>query len=292
MDAEPQTTTETVDPASPLEISSEELDSIAESSQPFVGTWQTLISQTNWQKGKVIQDWRSKLKQQGVQSRLCSDPAWSRLVGEVTPQHVGRLRRTWDRFGEVYQDYEKLFWSHFFAALDWDDAEMWLEGAVQNKWSVSKMRYQRWETMGQLKEDEPKPQEIVASSGEEGVAEASASIASSLDSGETAYKDDGPSIQGPLREGPDFGDDEDPSSRGSSEKARDELTGDRVDLDSILADITDDIAEPFQQLRTAIVDARENDWTTVKRIDVIALINDLKMLLRKIPKPQEETESS
>lgn len=291
MEAETQTTTETLDP-SPLEISSEELDSIAESSQPYVGTWQTLISQTNWEKGKVIQEWRTNLKEQGVESRLCSDPAWSRLVGEVTPQHVGRLRRTWDRFGLVHQDYKKLYWSHFFAALDWEDAEMWLEGAVQNKWSVSKMRYQRWETMGQLKENEPQPQEIVASSGEEGVAEASAAIASSLDSGETAYKGDGSTIQGPLREGPDFGEEDDAESTALPGQTREGLQGDRVDLDSILTDITDDIAEPFQKLRAAIVDARDNEWTTVKRIDVIALVNDLKMLLRKIPKSQEESETS
>ena len=67
--------------------------------------------------------------------------------------------------------------------------------------------------------------------------------------------------------------------------------GDRVDIDSILQDITDDIADPFRSLRSAILEARNDDWTTVKRIDLIALINDLKMLLRKLPKPQETIES-
>ena len=33
-------------------------------------------------------------------------------------------------------------------AVDWDDAEMWLEGAVQSQWSVSAMRRQRVETLG------------------------------------------------------------------------------------------------------------------------------------------------
>ena len=127
MDVETKTP-ESVTDASHLEISSDELDSIADSSRPFVGNWQNLISQTNWEKGKIILQWRKELAESGVDTRLYSDPAWSRLVGEVTPQHVGRLRRTWERFGDVQQDYEKLYWSHFFAALDWDDAEMWLEG--------------------------------------------------------------------------------------------------------------------------------------------------------------------
>src|SRR5690606_12131349 len=73
---------------------------------------------------------------------------WSRRVGNVTPQHVGRLRRAFERFGAVRQEYRGLFWSHFQAALDWDDAEMWLEGAVQNQWSISEMRHQRWEALG------------------------------------------------------------------------------------------------------------------------------------------------
>jgi len=300
MDLDTQTTDKTTvkatDLPNALELSSEELDSIAEPSQPFVGSWQSLISQTNWEKGKIVFEWRTNLKEAGVDNRLCSDPAWSRLVGEVTPQHVGRLRRTWERFGQVQQDYDRLYWSHFFAALDWDDAEMWLEGAVQNRWSVSKMRYQRWETMGQLKGQEPSDQEIVTGSGDEGVDQAAGAIASSLDQGDTVYKDDGSAIQGPLREAPDFGEEGEETNGGkdgdSAESSRSELSGDRIDLDAVLNDVPDDIARPFRQLRSAIQQARDDEWTDVKRIDVIALINDLKMLLRKLPKPQEESETS
>jgi hypothetical protein len=49
--------------------------------------------------------------------------------------------------------------------LDWDDAEMWLEGAVQSGWSVSQMRGQRCEAMGQSpadasSESDPAPAEF------------------------------------------------------------------------------------------------------------------------------------
>ena len=69
-------------------------------------------------------------------------------MGNVTPQHVGRLRRASERFGATRDGYPGLYWSHFQAALDWDDAEMWLEGAVQSDWSISAMRHRRWEAQG------------------------------------------------------------------------------------------------------------------------------------------------
>jgi hypothetical protein len=293
---EPTMDTDTQDltDESGLAISSADLDSIAEPSRPFVGNWQTLISQTNWEKGKIIFGWRTALQDQGLPNRLYSDAAWSRLVGEVSPQHVGRLRRTWERFGDVCQDYDGLYWSHFWAALEWQDAEMWLEGAVQNRWSVSDMRYQRWETMGQLAGERPGPEELVSGSAEEGVRLAESGTATGPAVREdTVFRDEGSAIQGPLREGPDFGDDEGAeqaaAARGSA--ASDSLV-DRVDMDAILADLPDEIVLPFRDLRAAIVAARDDDWRTVKRIDVIALVNDLRMLLRKPPRPVVEAETS
>ena len=75
---------------------------------------------------------------------------------------MGRLRRVHERFEETWPSYEGLYWTHFLAALDWEDAELWLEGALQNHWSVSKMRRQRWETLGSLPNDEPLESQIVA----------------------------------------------------------------------------------------------------------------------------------
>ena len=281
------TAAQTVADESQLSISSEELDSIEAPSRPFIGSWQSLVSQTNWEKGKIIFEWRQQLQTEQVSPRLFSDPTWSRLVGEVSPQHVGRLRRTWEKFQADYSSYEGLYWSHFFAALEWNDAEMWLEGAVQNKWSVSQMRHQRWETMGKVKDEEPLSN-VVTDVAEEGLG----AIAPASQSGETAYQDDPSAIQGPLREGPDFG--EEPNATTTTTSAE-ELSGgwsDRVDLEAILADVTDDIEKPFRDLREAIISARDDDWKSVKRIDVIALVNELKMLLRKLPKPAAETETS
>jgi hypothetical protein len=125
-----------------------------------VGKWNNLVSQTNWEKGAVIISWREALLAADMPKAAYSDEAWSRRVGNVTPQHVGRLRRVAERFGGQLNVYVGLFWSHFQAALDWDDAEMWLEGAVQNSWSVAQMRIQRWEAIGAPEELKPRSEDV------------------------------------------------------------------------------------------------------------------------------------
>ncbi|MBE6426783.1 MAG: hypothetical protein IJD43_15555 [Thermoguttaceae bacterium] len=141
-----------------------------EASREYVGKWNRLISQTNWEKGEVIFKWRESMIASGVPNQLFSDEAWSRRVGNVTSQHVGRLRRVFERFGDTHDQYAGLFWSHFQAALDWEDAEVWLEGASQNRWSVSAMRKQRWIAIGAPPELKPREEDIVLAELDEDVA--------------------------------------------------------------------------------------------------------------------------
>jgi hypothetical protein len=135
---------------------------IDQTSEQYLGQWKRLVSTTNWEKGQIIHAWREALRADGALTAEYSDDAWSRRVGNVTPQHVGRLRRACERFGTTRDEYPGLYWSHFQAALDWDDAEMWLEGAVQNDWSISEMRHQRWQANGQLAGDEPNGDEAAS----------------------------------------------------------------------------------------------------------------------------------
>ncbi len=123
---------------------------IENTSAPYLGRWNHLVSTTNWEKGRIICDWREALLSAGASAQSATDEAWSRRVGNLTPQHCGRLRRVWQKFGKVRQQYAGLYWSHFHAALEWPDAEMWLEGAVQNAWSVAQMAEQRSATLGTL----------------------------------------------------------------------------------------------------------------------------------------------
>ncbi|MGL4593641.1 MAG: hypothetical protein ACRCUY_02805 [Thermoguttaceae bacterium] len=139
-------------------LNSPQVDSI---STPFVGNWNAVVSQTNWEKGAIICRWRSELIGKNMSRGAYSDEAWSRRVGNVTAQHVGRLRRVAERFGEKKNEYPNLFWSHFQVALDWEDAELWLEGATQSSWSVAQMRIQRWEAIGAPEDLKPKPEDII-----------------------------------------------------------------------------------------------------------------------------------
>ncbi|MDO4569522.1 MAG: hypothetical protein Q4D38_03965 [Planctomycetia bacterium] len=136
---------------------------IEEASREYVGQWNRLISTTNWEKGRLIHQWRESMILSGAPLQLYSDDAWSRRVGNVSSQHVGRLRRVFDRFAQEYEQYPGLYWSHFHAALDWDDAPVWLEGAVQQRWSVSQMRKQRWVAIGAPPDLKPTDDEVVLS---------------------------------------------------------------------------------------------------------------------------------
>ena len=251
-------------------------------SMPFVGRWNQLVSSTNWEKGRIIYQWREALIASAAPASEYSDDAWSRYVGGVTGQHVGRLRRVFQRFGQTCEDYQGLYWSHFQAAIDWDDAEMWLEGAVQNRWSVSKMRFQRWETMGSVESQRPDALDIVSSQDEEGLR-----IPAVVDAGDPPVRPDELPIQGPLREGPDFGDEEAGTDGANAEPDHSRgdlaLAGNQVDIQGTLDQLPDDIAQPFRELRDAIARHKASDWETVKRIQVVALVNDLRQLLRRQP---------
>ena len=129
-------------------------------SEPIVGKWNVLVSQTNWEKGILILRWRNELVAAGLPNTVYSDESWAKRVGNVSPQHVGRLRRTSERFGDEYRNFSGLYWSHFYAALEWDDAELWLEGATQKNWSVAQMRMQRWEAIGAPAGHKPREEDV------------------------------------------------------------------------------------------------------------------------------------
>ncbi len=181
-------------------------EELVEIQLPFVGRWNSLVSTTNWEKGRIISQWREALIEAGAPVTDYSDEAWASRVGGVTSPHVGRLRRVHDRFGEQAETYPSLFWSHFLAALDWDDAALWLQGAVEEKWSVSAMREQRWKANGQLESDRPSSSQVI----EVDLDEDTPDLGTAPAQGGTSARDyDGDTdgiASGPAYEPPDFGD--------------------------------------------------------------------------------------
>jgi hypothetical protein len=244
-----------------------------EVSEKFIGRWTQLISTTNWEKGKIISQWRDALQASGAASVDYSDEAWSRFVGGVTSQHVGRLRRVYDRFASDYMTYKGIYWSHFLAALDWDDAPMWLEGAVQSKWSVSQMRRTRWEAMGGDPALEPRESEIVTAEQDEDfepLAEAG-NIAS--------YDDSTRSVaEGPRPEDPDFGDEDLVGSEdfGSEDDAPWEEPEVAESPFATLPSLPVDLAEALEQFKLGIIRHRASGWTEVSKADVLKALDALK----------------
>lgn len=248
-------------------------------SQPFIGQWNQLISTTNWDKGKIICQWRDSLKDNDVAASDYSDEAWSQLVGGVTPQHVGRLRRTHERFGHVFHEYEGVYWSHFYAALDWDDAEMWLEGAVQNKWSISGMRQQRWETLGKVG-DPPASADVVASE--------SAEETQSLALSENTRNNDRDYIEGPVHEGPDWGDDKQPAGQKASTDTAEMEVEEPPQPHAIrpfesFTELPDDVMEAASAFKVAIIRHKADQWSEMEKDDMIGLLDALKQLAEIAP---------
>ena len=248
-------------------------DSLVEASQPYVGRWSRLVSTTNWEKGRIIVEWREALVSQGVPVAEYSDEAWGRLVGGVTGQHVGRLRRVYQRYGGVQEQYPGLYWSHFQAALDWNDAEMWLEGALRSGWSVAQMRDERWTTLGKLEADRPRAGDIVETETDEDAEPARQQLPPITGQ----YSE----VTGPRHDGPDFGDE--PSVGQASSLPYEELgrpeAHPTVRPFENLPDLPDDLADAFDAMKLAILRHKRDGWQEIAAADVLRTLDALKALV-------------
>ena len=250
---------------------------------PFVGQWNTLISQTNWGKGKIISEWRSALIASDTSTNCFSDEKWSKQVGAVTSQHVGRLRRVYDRFGKTCSTYSGLYWSHFLAAIDWDDAELWLEGAMRSNWSISEMRKTRWESSGGDPKNEPRDEELITSE----IDEDFDPLTAQSDEQSDREKWDRTESSGPLAEGPDFGDEDDNSSMaGVSQSSDSAFESESFDASKEqgnpfvgLPDLPPDIADALEQFKLSIVRHRAGKWSDISQKHMLDVLDALKLFV-------------
>ncbi len=243
-------------------------------STEYVGRWNRLVSTTNWEKGRIISEWRAAMQQADAATASYTDEAWSQQVGGVTPQHVGRLRRVHERFGDVHEQYAELYWSHFQAALDWPDAEMYLEGAVQNDWSVAEMRNQRWEAMGGDPALRPREADALASELDEDASARDdgplpATISESL--GEVHGADDFSEYDG-SQPAPFDGDGS--STSDTAVDASPPLLRPFESLPLLPADLK----EAFELMKLAILAHKVCGWTEIARDDVLSVLESLKQL--------------
>ena len=253
-------------------MSPAENPAVETASNEYLGRWNRLVSTTNWEKGRIVAEWREALTAAGAATAAYSDEAWSRRVGSVTPQHTGRLRRVYQRFAPMRDEYRGLYWSHFQAALDWNDAEMWLEGAVQNRWSISQMQGERSRTLGALVEESV---EATAVEIDEDAADARADLPPALGSASTIEAHDTADAEA------DETDASEAAGEGLPSDTADTYAGNEPpplrpfeNLPALPADLRD----AFDGFKLAIIHHRISNWQEVSLADVLATLEALRQL--------------
>ena len=257
---------------------------IDEIASEYVGFWNLLVSKTNWEKGKVVHSWRAKLKEAGLPRRVYSDEAISQRIGNVSPQHVGRLRRVFERFGSQ-PTLPNLYWSHYQAALDWDDADEWLQRASAEKLSVAQTRVARWEKYGPTLQTKPKDEDIVDAEQDEDVNPYNDSNAGETVSGhgtkttkDDAEKEKVKKTKKQKKDDP-LGEFSGKSEPWEANGPASFTTAEVLDAFSKLEPLPADLAEAFETLKVAILTRKLEKWADVTPVLVAQYISEIKRLL-------------
>lgn len=104
-----------------------------------IEAWHALQSQLAWERGRLIAEFcQTELED------FASESDFVQNVGGVSIDEAKRLRRVWETFAEVKDDYPALDWLHFSTAIDWEDRSRWLKLANRRRLTVKQMRSRRW----------------------------------------------------------------------------------------------------------------------------------------------------
>jgi len=121
-----------------------------ETEDGLISRAQIAVSHCNWEVGECAGLWTKRY------ARGRTDADFATLVG-LTADQVYQRRRVWETFGDVHGEYTNLRWSHFYSALNWDDAAECLQWANEIEATVAEMkawrRAQRGEDLDEIGED-------------------------------------------------------------------------------------------------------------------------------------------
>lgn len=106
---------------------------ITESEEDLISRAQHAVSQCNWSVGECACKWTQKY------ARGRTDADFAAMLG-LSADQVFQRRRVWETFADVHVDYRSLKWSHFYAALNWDNAPECLQWADENDATVAEMK--------------------------------------------------------------------------------------------------------------------------------------------------------
>ncbi|QDT31333.1 hypothetical protein [Thalassoglobus polymorphus] len=94
---------------------------------------QEALSSCNWVIGECASEWTQKY------ARGRTDADFGSMIG-LSGDQVYQRRRVWETFADVNTDYTNLKWSHFYVALNWDDASECLQWANEIEATVAEMK--------------------------------------------------------------------------------------------------------------------------------------------------------
>ncbi len=99
----------------------------------IVQTAAKAVNECRWVVGQCAARWTKKY------ARGRTDADFAALIG-LSGDQVFQRRRVWETFSDVRDTYLKLKWSHFYAALNWDDSAECLQWAEETDATVAEMK--------------------------------------------------------------------------------------------------------------------------------------------------------
>ena len=99
----------------------------------LVARAQAAVSRCNWEVGECAAVWTKRF------ARGRTDADFATLVN-LSADQIYQRRRVWESFADVHQNYPTLKWSHFYAALNWDDSAECLQWAEDVQAGVAEMK--------------------------------------------------------------------------------------------------------------------------------------------------------
>ncbi len=113
-----------------------------ETEKELIQRAQTAVSQCNWTVGECAVQWTKKF------ARGRTDADFGELVG-MSGDQVYQRRRVCETFADVQTNYPALKWSHFYIALNWDEAADSLSWANENEATIAEMKAWRRLQLGE-----------------------------------------------------------------------------------------------------------------------------------------------
>lgn len=109
------------------------VDKTLESEDQLIDRAKQAISACSWTLGECAALWTKRY------AKGRTDAAFGEMIG-LSADQVYQRRRVWETFGDVHEQYTALKWSHFYAAINWDDAAACLTWAEELQSTVAEMR--------------------------------------------------------------------------------------------------------------------------------------------------------